>query len=48
MVFGEVDVLLQIHSYILMQVMKLNSIEDPFEILKRPFHPYEIWEGLML
>ena len=42
MVFGEVDISLQIHSYILMQVMKLNSVEDPFDILKRHFHPYNI------
>ena len=42
MVFGEVDVSLQIHSYILMQVMKLNSVEDPFEILKGIFNPYNI------
>ena len=42
MVFGEVDVSLQIHSYILMQVMKLYSVEDPFEILKRNLHPYKI------
>lgn len=25
-----------------MHVLKLNSIEDPFEISKRPFHPYNI------
>ena len=42
MVFGEVDVSLQLHSYILMQVMKFDSVEDPFKILKRPFHPYNI------
>ena len=32
MIFDEIDILLQIYSYLLMEMMRLDSFEDPFEI----------------